>query len=49
MDFGISFNQAMALIIGTGILVGTLLIWGWVHRDKKTDAELADQNDGGFK
>jgi len=48
MDFGISFGQAMALIIGTGILVATLLIFGYKNRDKN-DPDLKDQNDGGFK
>jgi len=39
MDFGITFGQAMALIVGTGILVGTLLLFGWKNKDKKQEAE----------
>ncbi len=35
MDFTITFNQAIALIIGTGILVGTLFLFGWKNKDKK--------------
>ncbi len=43
MDFTITFNQAMALIIGTGILVATLALFGWHNRDKKPKEEFTGE------